>query len=830
VTDAQIQQAIQQRGLGDLLRQRIQESGLTPDQIRARLRAAGYSENLIDAYLGSARPGQPAPAPSVEVLRAASALGFADFVLADTAAAFRDSLYLTRADSFLLDTLGFVVGRDTIPTRRDELGRLRIDSAAVVSIAERVRRPRVFGLDVFRHATNLFAPVTAGPVDPDYRLGPGDELALILTGDVELFHALPVTREGFIVIPQVGQIAVANLTMDQLRSVLFDRLGRVYSGVRRGAGATTRFDITVTRLRVNQIFVSGEVVRPGAYAVSAVGTVMNALYQAGGPTERGNFRSVRVLRAGRLVRTLDLYEYLLAGNTRDDVRLESGDVVFVPPRGRRVALEGQVVRPAIYELGENEGLAELIRMAGGLLPEAYTGRAQVERILPPGQRQPGGRDRTVMDVDLQAALSPGAPVVRLEADDRVRVFGVARAVRNRVTIRGSVWRPGTYELEPGMTFAQLVGRAGGLKTDTYMGRAHLVRTMPDSTRRLIPVDLLALGLEPVENPGSAAPTPVPSPPAALGPALEEFDEVTVYSAADFRPSRQITVYGSVQRPGVFEFQDSMTLRDAVILAGGLRDEAYLLEAEVARLPAERANGELVRVIRVPLDSTYVLDPTGYLPRPTGARAGDLVMQPYDNVFVRRVPGWELQRYVVVSGEVRFPGRYALVRRDERLRDVIERAGGLTPDGYVRGAQFHRAEGRAGRVGIDLERVMRDADFRDNLILFSGDSLHVPLYQPVVTVEGAVNSPVAVAYVPRRGTGYYIDRAGGFARRADKGRTYVVQPNGAVERANARPEPGARVVVPQIPMDERRTDWGQLLASVASVLTSALTVILVVQRL
>ncbi len=316
----------------------------------------------------------------------------------------------------------------------------------------------------------------------------------------------------------------------------------------------------------------------------------------------------------------------------------------------------------------------------------------------------------------------------------------------------------------------------------------------------------------------------------MDPELQEFDEVTVYSRTGFRPSRQIAVYGRVQRPGVLVFTDSMTLRDAVMLAGGLRDEAYLLEAEISRIPEERQERQLAQIVRVPLDSSYVLDPSAYLRRPSGARGAEPMLAPYDNVFIRRVPGWELQRNVYVGGEVKFPGRYTLTRADEKLLDVLTRAGGLTQDAYVGGAQFFRAEARAGRIGIDLEHVLRDSNYRDNFVLFAGDSLYVPQYQSVVKVEGAVNSPVAVAYVPREGTGYYIDRAGGFARLAQKGRTYVVQPNGSVERRRARPQPGARIVVPEVAAGEEKTNWGQILSSVASILTSALTVVLVVQRL
>jgi polysaccharide export outer membrane protein len=833
VSNEQLQQYVQQPGIGEQIRQRIAQSGLTPDQIRARLRAAGYPENLIDQYLGPATTGQAAPTPTAQMLQAVSVLGFGDFVaMPDTLRARRDSVFLTRDDSLFLDSLGIQIGVDTIPAKRDTLGVLRLDSLAVIKLAARLRAPHVFGLNVFRHTTTQFNPLAAGPVDPGYTLGPGDELVLILTGDVELAYQLPITREGFIVIPQVGQLYVANLTLEQLRNVLYTRLGRVYSGVKRGNNATTHFQVSVARVRVNQIYVTGEVARPGAYSLSALGTVMTALYAAGGPTERGNFRDVRITRAGQVVDTLDLYDYLLRGNTRGDVRLEQGDVVFVPPRSRRVQISGEIMRPAVYDLAAGEDLRELIQMAGGLLPEAYTGRAQVERVLPPTQREPGGRDRTVMDVDLQAVLAQGAAPFHLDAGDRVTIFSVTTAIRNRVVIKGDVWHPGTYQLEAGMTLSQLIADAGGLKPDVYAERAHIVRLNPDSTRVLIPVSLV--GIPPQGAPGGGDPASragtVPTGYLADDPPLQEFDEITVYAKTNFRPNRQIAVYGSVQHPGVFQFTDSMTLRDAVMMAGGLRDEAYLLEAEISRIPENRQEGQLANIIRVPLDSSYVLDPSGYLRRPTNARGAEPRLDPYDNVFIRRVPGWDVQRNVYVIGEVKFPGRYSLIRRDERLRDVLERAGGLTPAAYAAGAQFYRAEGRAGRIGIDLVKVLKDSTYRDNLILFAGDSLYVPQFQPIVQVEGGVNSPIAVAYVPHHGAGYYINRAGGFARLADKNRTYIIEPNGSVVTYSGRVLPGARIVVPTVPVGEEKTNWASILSSTATILTSALTAVLVILRL
>jgi polysaccharide export outer membrane protein len=808
---------IQQRGLGEQLRQRIQQSGLTPDQIRARLRGAGYSETLIDAYLQPSQAGQNTPPPSAEMLRGARALGLnvGPMSLPDSMTPPWDSIYLTRSDSFLLDTLGLVVGEDSIPTHRDDRGMLRVDTVMVRALARRLKRSRVFGLDVFRRASTQFNPVTTGPVDPEYRLGAGDELVLILTGDVESVMQLPVSREGFVVIPQVGQVQVANLTMAQLRTLLMQRLGRVYSGVRPGPNASTRFDVTLSRIRANQIFVTGDVVRPGAYSVSAIGTVLNALYQAGGPTERGSFRQVRVQRAGQTVATLDIYDYLIGGAARGDIRLESGDVVFVPPHGTRVTLEGEVLRPAIYELLPGQGIRDLIQIAGGLLPDASTSRASIERILPPGDRTEG-RDRTALDIDLTRALASGGNDVPLAPDDKVRIYGVTLPIRNRVTVLGNVWQPGAYGITPAMRLSQIIQAAGGLRPDTYLERAHILRTMPDSTRRLISVDLRRALTSQGAGPAS-------------DPELQEFDEITIFSRSEFRPGRRIAVFGSVQRPGDYAFRDSSTLRDVILQAGGLRDEAYLLEAEISRIPTVPGGDSLAVIIRVPLDSSYVTDVSSYLRRPAGARASEVVLQPFDNIFIRRLPGFTLQRNVIISGEVKFPGRYTISRDDERLTDLINRAGGLTDAAYARGTQLYRSENRAGRVGIDFERILREPAYRDNLLLMTGDSIYVPLYQPVVQVEGAVNSPVAVAFVPGRSASYYVDRAGGFARRADKGRTYIVQQNGAVQRRGDRVDPGARVVVPEKPLDEPRANIVQIVSTAATIVATLLSAVVLAKQ-
>jgi polysaccharide export outer membrane protein len=783
VTDQQIQQAVQQGATPAMIQQRIQQSGLAPAEIRARLEAAGYSPSLLDAYMGGAAPGQAAGPPGANVNAALAALG--------------------------MGPLGEAAVEAPPETR---------SSTSAAPSAPPALAP--FGSDLFARASSQFQPLLTGPVDPDYRLGPGDQFVLILTGDVELAHSLEVTREGFVVIPQVGQIWVNGLTLAQLTDVLYARLGRVYSGVKRGTGATTRFQVSISRLRMNQIFVIGEVNRPGAYQVPSVGTVFYALYLAGGPNGNGSYRDITVRRGDRIITRLDIYDYLLRGDNSNDIRLESGDVVFVPVRARQVGIQGNVVRPALYELKPQDGLQQLVRLAGGVAPDAYVRRVQVDRVLPPAERTQPGTDRVLLDVDVSGVLDSTRANVPLEPNDVVSVFAVLGARRNYVTIRGNVFRPGTYEFKPGMHLWDLIQETRGLLSDTYVERAHIVRLQPDLTRLLMPVSLQTDSTgKPREN-----------------PELEDQDEIGIYARSDFRPSRTVTLSGAVRRPGTYPFIEAMTLRDLLIAAGGLRDDAYLRDAEVARLPVSRTGGVLADTVHVPLDSTYIVDrdssrylgPPGLPGRASGAP--EFSLEPFDNVLILPQPGWELQRSVVVAGQVRYPGRYALLNRGERLADIIRRAGGLTEVAYAPGAQFTRAEGGLGRVGIDLQNALKDPRSRDNVVLFGGDAVLVPEYQPTVKVEGAVGSPVTVAYVPRRGVGYYIDHAGGFARQADKNRTYIVQPNGAVDTYDNRVQPGARVVVPAVPAGEEKTNWASVLGSVATILTSALTIILVVQRL
>jgi len=694
-TPQQVQQALQQPGAADQVRSRIAQSGLTPDQIRARLTASGYPSTLLDQYLGGGTSMAGAgAAPSAAELAAIQALG--------------------------------------LPPVSNEV--LALDTGLVRAAAG--APSDVFGVEVFRRTTTQFLPLLSGPVPPDYRLGPGDNLVLILTGDVELTYSLPITREGFILIPQVGQVHIANLTLEQLREVLYTRLGRVYSGVRRGANATTRFDVTVANVRANQVYVVGEVAQPGAYQISSLGTVFTALYAAGGVTELARLRGVDVQRGGKTIATLDLYDYLLRGDTRSDIRLETGDVIFVPIHTARVRLTGAVLRPAVYETKPGETLYDMIKAAGGFLPEAALERVKVERVLPADARGM----QTIAHVTIDVPLANGlVPPFSLENGDVVRIDSLSQAAeRFTVAITGMVQQPGNYPWRPGMT-----------------------------------------------------------------------------------------------------------LRELMTLARGPRIGVDLREAEIARLPSDRSTGQLATTMRVPLDSTYLfqrdsagryIGPPG-IAFPAGSAVDEVPLELYDNVLIFRQPDFELQRTVTITGEVRFPGTYALRAKDDRLADLVQRAGGLTPRAYSEGIRFVRAVDNRGRINIDLPKALKDARSRDNIILQPGDSVGIPEYQPSVRVSGAVNSPGSVLYRKNAPLDYYLSAAGGFTRLAVKGQVSVRYANGEVRTRssglltsnNPKPGPGSEVMVPAKDPAEPKTDMVALFGAIAQILASTVAIIVVVTQ-
>ena len=916
------------------LRQRFATSGLTRQQVHDRLRAEGYPENLLDAYL----PGMTgeAPSPTDDVFAAVRSLGVVDSAdveamrrgytipypqtvaagvvcvvdpyagrlypgqtypgepypgqtypgqtypgqqfpgqqypgqtnpaqgtLRDTSAQRRPTTQLPgqysppgqiyMPPSSAIDTT-VILGQTTpggqqsqtpairgvnpcppgqIPARADPrmydpryenllIGRDSMDRySALVDSGY-----AVFGLDVFRSSTSQFDPSLSGPVDANYRLGPGDRLVLILTGDVESSYDMPVTREGFVVIPQVGQVFVANLTLAEFERVLAARLSRAYSGVRADNRGSTRFSVHVARLRSNQVYVVGDVSRPGSYVVSSAGTALTALYAAGGPTINGSLRGVLVRRGGRTADTLDVYDYLVGGDASHDVRLQTGDVLFVPVHGARVRILGEIARPSTYEIKPTETLADLLRAAGGFKATASRQRVLIERILPPSERTATGRDRISLDVTSAALAGASGPAIPLQDGDVVRVFPVAERVRNRIFVDGNVIQRGSQGLSPNMRLSEAL-RHAGLKPDTYLGEVLVSRLRPDSTR----VQLRA--------------TLADSTGAVVNDFnLQEDDQIQVFSLTTFRPVRYVTIGGAVRRSGRVLYREGMTMRDLVLLANGVQEGAYLKEAEIARMPDDRSGGRTATTLRVPLDSTYLFErgpdgkyigPPG-MPVPSGG-APEVPLKPYDNVLIMRQPDFELQRSVSIQGEVRFPGVYTLTNKAERLSDLVKRAGGLTSEAYADGIVFLRRDNNIGRVGVELSSALRRYESADNLILRDGDNISIPPYNAVVTINGEVNMPSTVAYIRGKGIDYYIGAAGGATQRGDDDHAFVTQPSGKLETVKQhlllpdqmpKPRPGSVVTVP-IRDPATKRDIIPLITGLAQIIGSTVAIIVAVTR-
>ena len=823
------------------LRQRFITSGMSKEQVHARLRADGYPEDLLDSYLPGAAGDAVPPTPTM--LRAIQELGVADTLElsgADTVGAKqgprKDMMdILQRVQSpFRPDTIRSPFARDSI---------LRLVSSPDSGFM-------IFGLEIFRASTSQFEPNLAGPVDAGYRLGPGDRLVLILTGDVEQSYSLDVTREGFVVIPQVGQIYVNNLTLGELDNVLYARLGRVYSGVHRGGGST-RFSVSVARLRSNQVLVAGDVQRPGSYSVSSAGTALTALYAAGGPTVNGSLRRIEIRRGGRTVDVLDVYDYLVRGDASHDVRLQSGDIVFVPVHGPRARIVGEVIRPATYELIPGETLPQLVSAAGGFTALAAQRRLLVERILPAAERSALGRERMSVEVSSDGLGAGQLPAAAIRNGDVVRVFTVAERVRNRVTVVGNVNTPGPQGLVPGMRLADALRAAGGLKSDSYLGEVLITRLQSDSTRIQLRAQL--------RDTTGAVVNDFP---------LQEDDQIRVFSLTAFRPVRYVAVVGYVNYPGRYPFREGMTLRDLVLLGGGMKEGASLREAEIARLPSDRSAGQTALTIRVPLDSSFVFERRAGVPYngPPGLPAGmtsapDVPLEPYDNVLILRQENFEYQRIVTLGGEVRYPGSYALRNKRERLSNLIARAGGLTEEAQPDAISFTRRGSVAsrissdiattktqdslitqratnGRVGIDLAMVLKDSSSRDNLVLEDGDEIVILRYNPIVRVQGAVNAPANVTFVSGRDIYYYIAASGGPSRDADEDRAYVTQASGKLESIRGRgflvsksvPLPGAGAVV-TVPVRDPadRRDIAAIVATVSQIVASLVAIIAIAKR-
>lgn len=673
----------------------------------------------------------------------------------------------------------------------------------------------VFGRDVFSSRALTFEPNENMATPKNYCLGPGDEVIIDIWGTNEATIRQEITPEGNIMVSQIGPIYLNGLTIAQADEKIREVLSRKYAGI-SGADPQSQVRVTLGQIRSIQINVMGEVAVPGTYRLSSFATVFHALYRAGGISNIGSLRGIRLMRGGELAATVDVYDYILKGKMEDDIRLEEGDVIVVPPYELLVNVEGNVKRPMYYEMKPGETLATLIGYAGGFAGDAYTEEVRVVRRT--------GRENRLFSVQ-QAKYASW----QLEDGDGVTVGAILDRFANRVEIRGSVYRPGMYELGGSLnTVRQLVERAEGLQGDAFLGRVLLTREREDLTHEVLALDLAAImnGTQP----------DVP---------LQREDVLVIPSIHELEAQGAFTINGEVTRPGIYPYADNTTLEDLIVQAGGLLDGASTVRADIARRIKDpkgtEPSSELSRVFTFSLKDGLVIDGTpGFL------------LQPFDQVEVRRSPAYQVQRRVTIGGEAVFSGGYTLLQKNERLSDLVARAGGLTKDAYVRGSRLIRqmnAEERAQRqaalemamrdsgdsiaisklqlgdsysVGIELDKALANPGSDYDLVLREGDYLYIPEYVGTVRIMGEVQYPNTVAYQGGKRISHYIGQAGGYSKMARKRRAYVVHMNGTVSRARwfrrTRIEPGSQIIIPS--KKERK---GMSIAEVMAISTSAASI-------
>lgn len=676
---------------------------------------------------------------------------------------------------------------------------------------ELAQENQVFGRNIFNTRNLTFEPSVNLATPPNYRLGPGDEVIIDIWGTSQNTIRQQISPDGTINIEKIGPVSLSGMTVSEANEYLKRVLGKTYSGLDAPDG-TLEIRLTLGNARTIQINVMGEVVQPGTYALSSFSTVFHALYRAGGVNEIGSLRNVQVTRNGKTVAKVDVYDFIMKGKTQDDIRLQEGDVIIVPAYEALVQISGNVKRPMKFEMKKNETLATLIGYAGGFSADAYTRSLRVVR-----QNGEEYEINTVKEIDYSAYPMRNGDVVTAEA--------ILNRFTNKLEVRGAVYRPGIYQLNGEInTVRALVNEAKGLMGDAFTNRAVLQREREDLTTEIISVDVRSIMA------GTSPDIP-----------LQKNDILYIPSIHDLEDRGDVTIFGEVAKPDSYSYSDNMTLEDLIIRAGGLRESASTVRVDVSRRikdpKSTHSTDSIGQMFTFALKDGFVID---------GEQG--FTLQPYDQVFVRRSPGYQAQQNVQVTGEVIFGGTYAMTTTEERLSDLVKKAGGATPKAYLHGAKLIRVANDEEKkrmrdvinlmnrqfgeammdslgirvedtfsVGIDLEKAMAQPGSEYDLVLREGDVLSVPKLNNTVKVNGAVMMPNTVGYLSGENANYYLDQAGGYALNAKKSKKFVIYMNGQVARIKGRSkdkiEPGCEIIVPS--KKNKRVNVGEILGYASS---------------
>ena len=668
-------------------------------------------------------------------------------------------------------------------TINDQVGYMLPDSLEM--LYEESGKRKVFGRDIFNNKMLTFEPNMNIATPQNYRLGPGDAVFIDIYGASQKTVQSTVSPDGTVTIEGFGPVQVSGMTVSQANAHLRSTLGSRYS--------SSQIRLTVGQTRTIMVNVMGEVKAPGTYTLSAFASVFHALYMAGGVNDLGTLRNIKVYRNSQLISTVDIYDYILNGKLTGNVRLAENDVIVVGPYDCLVNITGKVKRPMFYEMRRNESVGTLLKYAGGFTGDAYTKSVRLVRKT--------GREFSVYNVDEFDMSS-----FHLADEDSVSVDSILPRFANMVEVKGAVFRPGMYQVGGNITTVrELLESCEGVTEEAFTAHAVMHRMKEDRTLQVIAVDIDGIMKGTV-------------PDLALKPN----DVLFIPTKQEMMEEQTITIHGEVQYPGVYKYAENETLEDFVLQAGGLKQTASTVKVDVARRvsnpKAFQTDSIIARTYSFALKDGFVID----------GEPGFTLM-PFDEVYVRKSPGFYQQQNVIVEGEVMFSGTYTLERKNQRLSDLIKAAGGVNDRAYTKGARLERrftpeermrteallkmAKTQSGSkdtidvkkidigdvyyVGIELNKALAQPGCDEDIVLREGDRLIVPQYTSTVKISGDVMYPNTVGYQKGKKAGYYIDQAGGWGNRAKKSHTFIIYMNGKVARVahNAKPEPGCEIFVP-----------------------------------
>ncbi|WP_289054459.1 SLBB domain-containing protein [Carboxylicivirga marina] len=682
---------------------------------------------------------------------------------------------------------------------------------------------RIFGFSFFNNENLTFEPNINLPVPPSYVLGPGDEILIDVWGVSQQNYNLPIDKNGSINIPNVGPVQLGGLTQEAAQKRIFSKLTSIYSDL-KSSNPRTFASINVGTVKSIKVNVIGEVFLPGTYTLPGTATAFNALYLSGGPNKDGSFRNIQVIRNGELLATLDVYEFLIRGKSDINVPLSDGDVILVPTYEKRVKVGGEFKRNGIFEAKGEEKISDLVEYAGGFTEDAYTYRVELYRTT--------SRQRAFKDV-----LADNYEKIVIQSGDSVFAGSVLERYENKVSIEGAVYRPGNYELSEGLTLKQLIDNADGVREDVFLNRGLVTRLMDDLTLQNITFNVgeVLRGEKDIE--------------------LQREDMVTISSIDDLREIRTVEIFGEVQYPGEFDYNEDMTLSDLVFKSGGFKESASEAFIEISRRlsydEAHKAGDKIAHVYQFTISRELKMN----------GEDAKFILSPYDQVFVRQSPGYERKSVVNVKGEVNYAGQFSLTSKKERVSTIIMRAGGLSPNAYSKGAMLTRKVEVSQKVkrlreqlaasdtslvfddlgfevvSIDLEKILNNPGAKDDIFLQNGDELVIPRELQTVKISGGVLNPLSASYIEGKGMKHYIRSGGGFDLRAKKGKAYVIYPNGAAASTKSflffrnypKVMPGSEIVVPQKPDRDPipATAWIAMASALASL---SLTIVTIADRM